>query len=118
VKWTAWQVIRLLLVLAVSLAGGMALLWEFGWLVLWLDKVVKSWHGNIVWESFSTVVGVVLVVLVLRDRVVTVMLFFRGYSAKQVLFGDAPHRLMAVEEKWEERKRKWRRFFGHSHRKL
>jgi hypothetical protein len=36
----------------------------------------------------------------------------KGYSAKQVLFGDAPHRLLWVEEKREERKRKWRRFFG------
>ena len=111
-KWTAWQVIRLLLVVAASLAGGMALLWGFGWLVLWLDKVVKSWHGNMVWELFSIAAGVVLIVFIVWGRIVTAILLFKGYSAKQVLFGDAPHRLLRVEEKWKERKRKWRRFFG------
>jgi hypothetical protein len=111
-KWTPWHVIRLLLVVVASMAGGMALLWGFGWLVLWLDKVVTSWQGNTVWELFSTAVGLVLLVLVLWDRIVTAILLFKGYSAKQVLFGDAPHRLLGVEEKWEERKRKWRRFFG------
>jgi hypothetical protein len=111
-KWTAWDVIRLLLVVAASMAGGMALVLGFGWLVLWLDKVVKGWHGNIVWGVFSTAAGVVLILFILWDRIVTAMLLFKGYSAKQVLFGDAPHRLMRVEQKWEERKRKWRRFFG------
>jgi len=57
-------------------------------------------------------VGLVLLILVLRDRIVTAILLLKGYSAKQVLFGDAPHRLLWVEEKREERKRKWRRFFG------
>lgn len=111
-KWTAWDVIRLLLVVAASMAGGMALAWGLGGLVVWLDGVVKSWHGNAVWESFSTAVGVIVVVLILKDRIATAILFFKGYSAKQVLFGDAPHRLMMVEDKWEERKRKWRRVFG------
>jgi hypothetical protein len=111
-KWTAWEVIRLLLVVAASMAAGMALLWGFGWLVLWFDKVVKSWHGNVVWESFSAAVGVILIFLILKDRIITAILFFKGYSAKQVLFGDAPHRLMMVEEKWEARKRRWRRFFS------
>jgi signal transduction histidine kinase len=111
-KWTAWEVIRLLLVVALSMAAGMALLLGFGWSVLWLDGVVKNWHGNIVWKVFSTAAGIVLIVVILWDRIVTATLLFKGYSAKQVLFGDAPHRLMMVEEKWEERKRKWRRFFG------
>lgn len=111
-KWTAWEVIRLLLVVAVSMAAGMALLLGFGWLVLGLDKVVKSWHGNIVWEVFSTAAGIVLIVFILWDRILTAILLLRGYSAKQVLFGDAPHRLMMVEEKWEARKRKWRQFFS------
>lgn len=111
-KWTPWQAIRLLIVVAASVATGMALLWGFGWLVLWLDKVVKSWHGNVVWESFCTVAGFVLIFFILKDRIITAILFFKGYSAKQVLFGDAPHRLMRVEEKWKERKRKWRRFFS------
>ena len=111
-KWTAREVIRPLLVLVLSMTAGMALLLGFGWSVLWLDGVVKSWHGNIVWEVFSTAAGIVLIVVILWDRIVTATLLFKGYSAKQVLFGDAPHRLMMVEEKWEERKRKWRRFFG------
>jgi hypothetical protein len=33
-KWTAWHVIRLLLVVAASMAGGMALIWGCGWQVL------------------------------------------------------------------------------------
>jgi len=107
-KWTAWRVIRLLLVVVVSIAGGMALVWGFGWLVLWLDKVVKSWHGNIAWELFTAAVGVILIIFIVRDRIVTAILLFKGYSAKQVLFGDAPHRLMRAEEKWNERKRKGR----------
>lgn len=111
-KWTAWEVIRLLLVVALSMAAGMALLLGFGWSVLWLDRVVKSWHGNIVWESLSTAVGVVLIFLILKDRIITAILLFKGYSVKQVLFGDAPHHLMRVEEKWKQRKRKWRRFFS------
>ena len=111
-KWTAWDVIRLLLVVTASIAGGMALIWGFDWLMLWLDKVVKSWHGNIVWELFSSAAGVVLILFILWDRIVTAIMLFKGYSAKQVLFGDAPHRLMRVEEKWEERKRKLRQFFG------
>jgi hypothetical protein len=90
----------------------MALLWGFGWLVLWLDRVVKSWQGNTVWELFSIAVGFVLLVLFLWDRIVTAILLFKGYSAKQVLFGDDLHRLLEVEEKWKERKTKWRRFFG------
>ena len=49
-KWTAWEIIRLLVVVAASMAAGMALLLGFGWLVLTLDKVVKSWQGNTVWE--------------------------------------------------------------------
>jgi hypothetical protein len=110
-KWTGWAVIRLLIVVALSMAAGMALISGFGSLVLWLDKVVTSWHGNVVWESFSTAVGVVLIFFILKDRIITALLLFKGYSAKQVLFGDSPHRLMSVEEKWEERKRNWRRFF-------
>ena len=60
----------------------------------------------------STALGVVLIVFIVRDRIVTAILLFKGYSSKQALFGDAPHHLLRVEEKWEERKRKWRRFFG------
>jgi hypothetical protein len=111
-KWSAWDIIRLLLVVAVSMAGGMALIWGFGWLVLWLDKVVKSWHGNIVWELFGAAAGVVLIVFVVREQLVMFIMVIKGYSAKQMLFGDDPHRLLKVEEKWEERKRKWRRFLG------
>lgn len=121
-RWSLWYgrkgehwallVLRLLLIVAPSLALGMAIIWGFGWLVLCADKVVKSWHGNIVWKLFSTAAGIVLIVLILWDRIVTAVLLFKGYSTKQVLFEDDPHRLLRVEEKWEERKRKWRRFFG------
>ncbi|HZL50041.1 MAG TPA: hypothetical protein VFC37_03740 [Terracidiphilus sp.] len=111
-KWTVWNVIRLFLVLAASIAMGIVVTLGIAWLMLWLGKVVKSWQGNMAWELFSTAIGAVLIALIFWDRIVTAFLLFKGYSAKQVLFGDAPDRLLRVEKKWEERSTNWGRFFG------
>ena len=50
-KWTAWEIIRLLVVVAASMAAGMALLLGFGWLVLTLDKVVKAGKATLFGSS-------------------------------------------------------------------
>lgn|ERR1039457_2296439 len=107
-KWTVWNVIRLFLVLAASIAMGIVVTLGIAWLMLWLG----SWQGNMAWELFSTAIGAVLIALIFWDRIVTAFLLFKGYSAKQALFGDAPDRLLRVEKKWEERSTNWGRFFG------
>jgi len=111
-KWTAWEVIRLLLVVAGSVAAGLLLLRGFAWVVLGIDGVFRTRSEKGALQVVGLAFGLAIVVFVVREQLVMFIMVGKGYTAKQMLFGDAPHRMLRVEEKWKERKRKWRRFFG------
>jgi hypothetical protein len=111
-KWTGWEIFRLLLVVSGLLAAGLLLIWGFAWVVLEVEGFFRTHSNNGVLQVIGLVFGVAAVVFIVREQLVMIIMTIKGYSAQQILFGDRWSRMLSVEEKWKERKRKWRQFFG------
>jgi hypothetical protein len=111
-KWTAWEVIRLLLVVIISLASGLLLFEASYGVVLKIEGIFRTHSDNGVLQVIGLAFGVALVIFVVREQLVMLLMMIKGYSAKQMLFGDSPHLMLRAEENWAKHKRKWRRFFG------
>jgi hypothetical protein len=111
-KWTVWEVIRLLLVVAVSMVAGLLLLRGFAWVVLGVDDFFRNHSDSSILFAIGLVFCVAVGVFIVWEQLVMLIMMIKGYSAQQMLFGDASHSMLSVEEKWEKRKLRWRRFFG------
>jgi hypothetical protein len=111
-KESTVKAIRLFLSMAGSLGGGLLLLGGFIWVIVVATGFFRTHSNNVILQLIGTIFVVGVVGLVVREQLILIIKTIKGYSSKQIFFGDTPHRLLRVEENWQQRKMKWRRLFG------